>query len=117
MHVPPMHPLDPLLDLLLAKKSLIMPLATETTFTVYLKSIRTGFSGGRLFHRARPQLKNFPVCGLHSQITGREYTIIYLKDTTDFLLKLKSVDKLPPGSLLITLTFALFTPIFHTQKG
>ena len=41
----------------------------------------------------------------------------YIKDTTDFLCKLKSVGKIPPGSLLLSLDVrSLYTNIPH-QEG
>ena len=40
----------------------------------------------------------------------------HLKDTTDFLLKLKSVSQVPPGSLLLTLDVcSLYTNIPHEE--
>ena len=40
----------------------------------------------------------------------------YIKDTTDFLLKLRSVGNVPPGSLLVTLDVrSLYTNIPHDE--
>ena len=54
-----------------------------------------------------PQLREFPSLWIF---------ISDIKDTTDFLLKLKSVGKVPLGSLLVTLDVrSLYTNIPHAE--
>ena len=51
----------------------------------------------------------------HLKPLGEKVTS-HIKDTTDFLLKLKSVGIVPPGSLLETLdVLSLYTNILHAE--
>ena len=62
-----------------------------------------------------PHWENFSVRRFPSASIGREIPS-YIKDTTDFLCKLRSVDKIPPGSLLLTLDVrSLYTNIPHKE--
>ena len=56
------------------------------------------------------QFVDFYLCPLVESIPS------YIKDTTDFLCKLKSVGQIPKGSLLLTLDVsALYTNILHNE--